>query len=169
MNYRNPYFNRVGTIDCEIEHPDFGWIPTTLAPDDPDTAELYATVSAGEVAPAVPVPLAGLRSAKLAAINRAYSVEMAAILDQYPDAETLSFDKQEAEARAWRADSTAVTPFIDAMLIERPLDKGELVSRIIAKADAFTLACGAATGKRQRLEDAINAATDAATVEAIAW
>ena len=34
MKYRNPTFNENGTIDVEIEHPDFGWIPFTASPDD---------------------------------------------------------------------------------------------------------------------------------------
>jgi hypothetical protein len=51
MNYRNAVYNQRGTIDCEIEHPEFGWIPTTLSPDDPPTAALFATVQAGQVDP----------------------------------------------------------------------------------------------------------------------
>lgn len=34
MNYRNPRFNAQGTIDCEIDHPEYGWIPFTATPDD---------------------------------------------------------------------------------------------------------------------------------------
>ncbi|WP_373054609.1 hypothetical protein [Thioalkalivibrio sp.] len=51
MNYRNPAYNALGTIDCEVEHPEHGWIPITLSPDDPPTADLYATVNTGTVAP----------------------------------------------------------------------------------------------------------------------
>ena len=37
MNYRNAkYINDNGWIDCEIEHPQFGWIPYTLDPADTD-------------------------------------------------------------------------------------------------------------------------------------
>ena len=54
--------------------------------------------------------------------------------------------KQEKEARAWQADNAAATPYIDALLVERPLSKYELVARIIGKADAFTWASGMATG-----------------------
>ena len=37
MNYRNAkYINENGWIDCEIEHPQFGWIPYTLDPADTD-------------------------------------------------------------------------------------------------------------------------------------
>jgi hypothetical protein len=36
IEYRNPTRNENGTIDCEINHPDFGWIPFTASPDDPE-------------------------------------------------------------------------------------------------------------------------------------
>jgi len=37
MNYRNAkYINDNGWIDCEIEHPEYGWIPYTLDPADTD-------------------------------------------------------------------------------------------------------------------------------------
>ena len=34
MNYRNPIRSSVNTIDCEIDHPIYGWIPFTAAPYD---------------------------------------------------------------------------------------------------------------------------------------
>jgi len=34
MNYRNPIYTENGSIDCEIEHPAYGWIPFTASPDD---------------------------------------------------------------------------------------------------------------------------------------
>ena len=85
----------------------------------------------------------------------------------YPDDERLTFDKQEAEARAWLADSSASTPFVDALAAGRQMEKAELVSRIIAKADAFALASGSLTGQRQRYEDLLDAAETAEEVEAI--
>lgn len=47
MNYQNPRYNALGTIDCEIEHPVLGWIPTTLSPEDDATAALYGSVLSG--------------------------------------------------------------------------------------------------------------------------
>jgi hypothetical protein len=36
-SYRNAkYINAEGWIDCEIDHPHYGWIPYTLNPDDDD-------------------------------------------------------------------------------------------------------------------------------------
>ena len=57
MEYINQKYNAYGTIDCDINHPDYGWIPTTLSPDDDITAELFAIVAAGTVAPFVPAVL----------------------------------------------------------------------------------------------------------------
>lgn len=34
MNYRNPRKHPNGFIDCEIEHPVYGWIPFTCSPND---------------------------------------------------------------------------------------------------------------------------------------
>ena len=49
-NFRNPFFNGVGSIDCEIEHRDFGWIPFTCDPSDTiaglDMAAFYAVLLA---------------------------------------------------------------------------------------------------------------------------
>lgn len=102
-------------------------------------------------------------------VNEGYNAEMGAILDEYPQAETLTWDKQEREARAWQADNTLATPYIDTLATARSMDKAELVSRIIAKADAWISLSGAATGKRQALEDAIAEATDIAAVESVTW
>lgn len=41
MNFRNEKFNQNNTIDCEVNHPVYGWIPTTLSPDDAETFDLY--------------------------------------------------------------------------------------------------------------------------------
>lgn len=57
MNYRNPRWNHCGTIDCEINHPELGWVPFTANPRDPQRhgVELYeAIVAAGGIAEYVP-------------------------------------------------------------------------------------------------------------------
>jgi hypothetical protein len=45
MEYRNPQWSANNFIDCEINHPQFGWIPFTADPNDNgtffDVAELY--------------------------------------------------------------------------------------------------------------------------------
>jgi hypothetical protein len=59
MNYRNPIFCESGAIDCEIDHPIYGWIPFTASPDDVEAhgRELYAEIlEAGGIAPYTPPP-----------------------------------------------------------------------------------------------------------------
>ena len=59
MNYKNAKYNKNNGIDCEIEHPIHGWIPTTLRIDDAETSELFNIVSLGDVAEYIPyVPTA---------------------------------------------------------------------------------------------------------------
>ena len=114
-----------------------------------------------------PNPIANRKLQKLSEINVAYQQAIAKMTSGYPDDERLTFDKQEQEARAWLADNSAPTPFVDALAAGRQMEKAELVSRIIAKADAFALASGSLTGQRQRYEDLLDAVSTAEAVEAI--
>lgn len=34
MQYKNPRYNKHGTIDCDINHPKYGWLPFTASPTD---------------------------------------------------------------------------------------------------------------------------------------
>lgn len=59
MNYRNAQYIDSTRIDCEIEHPKYGWIPYTLDPADTDNTVdnliLLASMSDnGDVAAYVP-------------------------------------------------------------------------------------------------------------------
>lgn len=105
--------------------------------------------------------LAAAIAQALSAIKAACDAELGEIRAKYPESEVLSWTKQEQEARDWVADSTTETPLVDALAAERGIDKAELVGRIIAKADAYTLAVGVAVGRRQRLEDQVSAILDA--------
>ena len=59
MNYRNAKYIANGLIDCEIEHPVYGWIPFTCDPTDTgaafDVVALYDAM-AGDPATAPYVP-----------------------------------------------------------------------------------------------------------------
>ena len=56
--FRKPEFNRHGGLDCEIDHPKFGWIPYTISQiEQPDLYdEILATNPAAYVAPPSPPP-----------------------------------------------------------------------------------------------------------------
>lgn len=120
-----------------------------------------------------PAPTLGeLKAARLADISKGYEQAIAALQARYPAGEILSWPKQEAEARAVVADSGAATPLLDALAEARGIDKAELAARVILKADAFAQYSGTAIGKRQALEDALNALPVDATAEqiaAVAW
>lgn len=68
-NYRNAkYINDSGWINCEIDHPVYGWIPYTLDPADTDMTInnddlLAAMEAAGDVAAYVPPTQAELDAA----------------------------------------------------------------------------------------------------------
>ena len=47
MEMRNLKYNHAGTVDAEINHLTYGWIPCTLSPDDGSTAPLYAEAISG--------------------------------------------------------------------------------------------------------------------------
>lgn len=108
-----------------------------------------------------------IKTEKLTEINSAYDTATSSLVSTYPQTEILTFDKQEAEARAWDADNSVETPLVDMLALGRQMDKAELVKRILAKADAFALATGYLTGQRQRYEDILTAATTAGEIEAI--
>lgn len=59
MQIRNLKYNSQNTVDCEIEHPIYGWIPFTASPDDPEEhgRQIYQeaiTGQHGEISPYVP-------------------------------------------------------------------------------------------------------------------
>lgn len=86
-------------------------------------------------------------------INDEYQGYVDSLTAPYPAAEVASWVKQEDEARS----IIGSTPWIDAAAVARGITSNQLATLIKAKADAFTLLHAAATGKRQRLQDEIDA------------
>lgn len=107
------------------------------------------------------------KAAKLSEINKAANKIMAALISTYPDHEISTFDKQEAEARAYMADPTAPTPLLSALAKARGLSMDELVKRVIAKADVFATASGYIIGQRQALEDQLDTCKTLEEVQSI--
>ena len=87
MNYRNAkYINDNGWIDCEIEHPDYGWIPYTLDPADTDMTinndDLLAAMAAnGDVAAYVPPTQEELDAEAAAAVRAERDMKLATEVD----------------------------------------------------------------------------------------
>lgn len=46
MEWRNPERLPDGRYDCEVRHPQLGWIPLTASPNDALTAEIHAAIAA---------------------------------------------------------------------------------------------------------------------------
>jgi hypothetical protein len=119
-----------------------------------------------------PPTIAKLKALKMQEINEKFEQSIQQITAGYPASETSSWGKQEAEARAYVANSSATTPLIDALASSRSVNKAELVTRIIAKSDLFAGISGTLIGRRQALEDDLNALPETATAEdvaAIVW
>lgn len=115
---------------------------------------------------------AELKQSKRTEINAYFEKSMQQIVGSYPSNEVSSWEKQETEARAYVANNSAATPLIDALASSRSVPKAELVTRIIAKADLFAGISGTLIGRRQGLEDDLDALPETATAEditAIAW
>lgn len=95
---------------------------------------------------------------KQAEIVQKFKAAMSPITGIYTDEDIASFPTQEAEAKAWQADNTATTPFIDGLLANRPtVDKAALVQRIIDNATTYKAVAGPAIGKKQHYEDQLYA------------
>lgn len=56
MEIKNPVFNRFGGVDCEINHPDYGWIPFTARDDDPEEFGRMVYAASLEMGPSEYVP-----------------------------------------------------------------------------------------------------------------
>jgi hypothetical protein len=56
MDIRNPQYNAAGSIDCEINHPVFGWIPFTATPhpSEPLGTEIFQDATLGKLGPIAP-------------------------------------------------------------------------------------------------------------------
>lgn len=96
MNVRSMRYNQDNTIDCEIEHHVYGWIPFTASPDDTEKhgRSLYAAAVAGEygdieaysmtVEMAVSVKIAELSAACRAQIVSGYDSTALGTIHHYP-------------------------------------------------------------------------------------
>ena len=110
------------------------------------------------------------KSSKTNEVKNLFNKAVEAITTALPH-EMVSWRKQEDEARAYSADNTVATPFIDAQLITRDLGetKDDLVAKIIANADAYQVAYATILGKYQNLMKKIDDATTVEDLEVIGW
>lgn len=126
------------------------------------TLEFYGYVVGPEL-----LTLEELKAAKLAQINEGCQSALAALTPTYPEKELLTFERQEREARALLAGDGSDVAHITAIASGRGIPVEELARKIVAKADAFSLASGLLIGQRQKWEDMLKDAKTKEDVTAI--
>lgn len=96
MQVKNLKYNQFGTIDCEIEHPIYGWIPFTASPNDsePLGVEIYNHAINGELgtveeyvptSPVVSIPsFVTMRQARLALLQQGLLSQVQTAIDSLP-------------------------------------------------------------------------------------
>lgn len=101
MEYRNPKKTAGVAIDCEINHPVYGWIPFTADPSDTgaafDVASLYAALAADPntleyVAPPPVVPQSVTpRQVRLVLLEQGLLASVEAMIAQQDEATKISW------------------------------------------------------------------------------
>ena len=183
MIIRNAVYTKDGNIDCEVNHPQHGWIPHTIPKDGGFESLAMFELAAQTAAPYEPDPIEELENAranKIREINALYVESITPLIREYPEIEQKTWLAQESEARAyleWEefgGDSDPpLTPVLDNILLGRNGENGtetlkELCLAVLENADMFTLA-QQLTGKRQRLVKEARLAEAVEEIELINW
>lgn len=126
------------------------------------TLEFYGYVVGPEL-----LTLEELKAEKLAQINADCQAALAALTPTYPEKELLTFERQEREARALLTGDSSDVAHITAIASGRGIPVEDLARKIVAKADAFSLASGLLIGQRQKWEDMLKDAKTKEDVTAI--
>lgn len=166
---RNGVLGDVREIDGPVAPA--GWTFTAPDVDIPDGHFALWTGTGWEIVEGEPptpvVDVEAVRAGLIAAVNTRCDDLLARLKAGYPDGEVVSWDQQVIEARALDVSPTAVTPLLSAIATQRGIDVTTLAVRVLEKANAYAVASGSIIGARQRLEDAITAATTVDELSAI--
>lgn len=121
MQFRNAQHNAFGTIDCEIEHPVYGWIPFTADPNDvePLGAEVFNAAkgtAATYVAPVID-PAATLAAERASMVCTPAQMRLALLGAGLLATVQAIADSDPAAAIIWEYATQIVrtSPFIDAL------------------------------------------------------
>jgi hypothetical protein len=108
-----------------------------------------------------PISIIEIKAREMGNVYAEYEEAMEALKNGYTNSERETWRKQEEEARAYTADNTSPTPFINGLIAAGVAgDVPTIAAKIIAKADALVVAASTPTGIKQRKEDALNAIDD---------
>ena len=184
MIIRNAQYTKDGGIDCEVDHPQYGWIPYTIPKDGGFETMAMFELAAQTAAPYVPDPeqeLADARAAKINEINATYVESITPLIREYPEVEQATWLAQESEARAYleweefsaEGEPAPPMPVLDNILIGRNGEDGtetmqQLCLAVLKNADLFA-AAQQLTGKRQRLVKWAKAAGTIEEIDLISW
>lgn len=178
MDIRNPRYNAFGTIDCEIKHSEYGWIPFTAM--STDTAgrgsEVWTKImngSAGPIQPYVepPTPIDNRTftqrvNDKLKDIDFIAKNKRDAIVAHYSAAEMASWPIKREEAIKYvnliqsnpNADLAEIQIAAGSLSIEaqyRQTELGALVTKVLEKAQLFSNLEAAIAGYTGLLQDRV--------------
>lgn len=181
---RNAVFTEFGDIDCEVNHPDYGWIKYSIPKDSGIETQGLFLLAAQQAIPysADPaVALEVLRQRKIVEINAQYVEAITPLICDYPEVEQATWLAQEREARAYleweefdvENESAPPTLVLDNILIGRNGEYGtetmqQLCLAVLENADLFATA-QQLTGKRQRLVKGARKAERVEDIELIEW
>jgi hypothetical protein len=114
----------------------------------------------------ISAPLEWYRSVKQRQHSDAYQAAIKAIAGNTDSAEMTSWAKQEAEARAYIADTKTLTPILAVLVTARGMNEtvADLSAKIIAKADQYATAYASILGVYQAKQKQLEIA---ATVEQV--
>lgn len=103
-----------------------------------------------------------LQQARIAKLDEANS-KAQALADQltagYPEFERATWRDQKVEALAWDADNTKPTPYIDALALQRGIDRVLYLQKTVAKVTTYQDTAQKLVGQRQKYVDQITAIT----------
>ena len=107
---------------------------------------------------------------KLDYVNFCFEQECSAVKGEYiPNDELLTWNLQEAEAKAFSANAQAATPLLSTLAKARGLELGALCSKVLEKSTLYSQAVALLVGNRQALQDKIEAATTQKELDAIKY
>ena len=93
---------------------------------------------------------------KLNEVNEVCNHYLNEAISTYPSTEVASFDKQEAEARAYLADPSSELVLLPVLAVARGISLDELVQKVLVKATMFAKYTGFMIGQRQKFEDQLD-------------
>ena len=113
-------------------------------------------------------PIAEAKAAKLSEINSACDAILNQAVNSYPESEVLTFDQQVEEVKAYQASGNpADAPLLSTLSSARGITLDDLIQRVMAKRQAFSVLSGYVIGQRQALEDRLDECQTTEEVNAI--